>query len=321
MSEQLAFRVARSGLWTDLQSHRPIAEFSYANVPLVLRRIEPTAPPASQTVVLASLETHVAATLHQGRDLTSARDVRAALTLAAGSGAQSQTVTLPSTSAVIAADGTSVTLRFPPYSGIPTGKGPDGKTLTFRPCQLTVSYGAKVRMPEGGPAEPASASIAEGCAGTSAPVATASASPGPSVPRAPTTLAYRSLRALPQKPSLAPAFSLTAPASAVVADPDGRGRLTVFVKTEKTETDPLLPILVVDGAEVAAATRSGASLVQKGSGWALTGAGDYVLQLENLVPGQIVSVGVADVQEDGSEKASAVKLSRTIFGRFAPTKD
>lgn len=274
MSERLAFQVVSAGLWTDLQSVRPIAEFSYGSIPLVLRRIAPTAPPTNQLVLVNAGESGITATLYNGRDLGAAREIRGSLALQSAAG---RTFDLQSTTALVASDGATVTLRFPPVPEV-GGKGSDA----FEPRAVFVDFGL---LPDGGRITPAS---------------------------------YSAIHLVRPKPQPRIAYALSAPAPAVVVDGTGKGRLTVFVREETIDTKPQNPILTVDGAEVLSISKSGVQLNQKGSGWALGGAGEYVLTLDNLVPGQIVQVGVADVGNAGAETSVAAKLPRPIFGRLQP---
>ncbi len=276
MSERLAFQVASAGLWTDLQSIRPIAEYSYGSIPLVLRRVVPTAPPTSQLVLVNAAEAGITMTLYNARDLGAAKEIRGnlALTTAGGGGYD-----LQSTSATVAADGATVTLKFPPIANI-GGTSADA----LKPGAVTVDFGL---LPDGG-----------------------------RIPLA----SYGAVRLVMPKPQPKIAYVLSAPAPAVVVDAAGKGRLTVFVREEKVEAPPQSPILTIEGAEIVAISKGGAQLVQKGSGWTLGGTGEYVLLLDNLVPGQIVQVGVADVGAGGAETSVATKLPRPIFGRLQPAK-
>jgi hypothetical protein len=92
------------------------------------------------------------------------------------------------------------------------------------------------------------------------------------------------------------------------------------VRAEKVDAPPQSPILTVEGAEVVVISKGGVQIVQNGSGWTLAGAGEYVLSLDNLVPGQIVQVGVADVGTGGAETSVATRLSRPIYGRLQAAK-
>lgn len=275
MSEQLAFEVASAGLWTELESIRPISEFSYTNIPIVLRKVQPSLPDKGQTVLLSKGESAVTATLFQGRDLSLARDLRATLEL-------SDKVIVPSNAAKVSADGTSVALSFPLFPAIK--RTADVKEPTVD--KLTLRVGA---MDDGRPL--------------------------------PQEQEYASLRFIEIKPAAAkPAYVLSAPAPAIVVDATGKGRLAIMVKAEKVDTAPAKPTLTVEGAEVVGVARSGANLAATTSGWPLSGAGEYVLTLDNLVPGQSVSVGVVDDKDEGASSIAA-KLTRPIYGRLVPAKE
>ncbi|MGC1470865.1 MAG: hypothetical protein WA793_15925, partial [Sphingorhabdus sp.] len=277
MSERLAFQVASAGLWTDLQSIRPVAEYSYTSVPLVLRRVSPTPPPTAQLVLANVADSGITATLYNGRDLGAAKEIRGSLFLTTKKG---ESYELQSTSATVAADGATITLKFP---AIASNSDLSADGLKLGP--VSVDFGL---LPDGIRIDSA-----------------------------------RYAQVLPATPKAQPkmAFTLSAPAQVVVIDTSGKkGALAVFVRAETVDTPPKNAILTVDGPQVVSISKGGTSLAQKGSGWAFTDPGEYVIQLDNLMAGQNVNVAVSDIGDGGKETVVAAKLTRSVFDQRRPAK-
>jgi hypothetical protein len=297
---RMRYEMVAAPLWTELQSIRPTGQFAFTNIPVTLRKRRPTLPPL-QTALVNFSKNDASVTLAQGRDLGPYRDVR--LTIDAG--AQGR---IAANATAVSANGKAISGTFPPLGrfGIKaTEDRSPAPPVTVKPKT------PKDRSPAAG--EPAVAQeyalllelvTPDGrcpAGGTMSSSSTDTADPATCERRYPVRFYDASA-----SPAASP-FSLGASASGVLSDPrTGTGKVIVLVGAPKGGASAENLRLAVEGAQVAnARTRSGAALVFDGTGWKVTGGGEVLLDLENLIPNTVVKVNL----RDGSTVAGSITLS------------
>jgi hypothetical protein len=310
--EQLAFQVASNTLWTDLQSIRPFPEYSYANIPVVLQRIQPELPSDQQTVFVNVGDSGASVTLFNGRHLKPARELTASLTLTpvtrekkegskeAGAADLKEAFSIPASSVTVSDDGTTITAKFPSFAGISL-REPKNEAVRFDPSKLELTVG---RMEDG------------------RRLVDATVKPKKEKDF-PVTASYDDLRLVPEKKPSEPTivYALDAPAAAILVGPDGKGRLSVQVRKTKADTPVTGLRLKVDGAEVTSLfDQAGAPVHDKGTGWEIAGDGRFTFGFDNLIPGQQVKIAIVSYDGKAETPLGAV-VTKPIYGRLPAAKE
>ncbi|UUL83968.1 hypothetical protein [Sphingomonas qomolangmaensis] len=281
---RLRYQMVAAPLWTELQSVRPTGQFAFTNVPVRLRQRKPALPPKQQVLVnLTSGDSTV--TIPLGQDMLEFR--AAQLMLVEGSGPP-----IPASTATIAANGRSVTGSFQPLArfGIKptadseaTGQA-GGTASTTAGIQRLYQLKLSMTYPNGQCPDDKAIKDGDVCV-QEYPVRFFDAT----------------------KASTTTPFTLGATATGIVADPaKGLGKLIVVVGTSNAAASADKLKLSVEGAQVNTATaRGGSALKLDGNGWKVAGAGEIVLDLENLIPNTVVKVTL----KDGPATAGTVSTS------------
>lgn len=268
------YRMIAAALWTDLLSVRPVGEFAYTRIPLALRTTNRTLP-VDQTALVTYSQAETSVTLSQAQDLIGLQRLRA--TLLDGTNNRS----IAATETTIAADGASVSAKFPPLKRF----GDVAKS----------GYSVELSVEDYGTDDPCNRNP----------------------PPAPATACRKTYSAVvfDGAPTTTSPYSVSATASGIVADGNGKGRLNVSIAQKGT--DPISPklFLRIEGAELSKIdVLRGASVEVKSDGWRITGSGELTLWMENLIPNQVVTISLED---NGTAVPNAVK--KTVLSA-APVK-
>jgi hypothetical protein len=217
-----------------------------------------------------------------GRDLASSRSLSAQLTRS------SDNVTVAATSINPTPDGRGLTVTFPPLSrlGLANYNNFALQLLGHPIC----------------PGEPAGA-------GASGSLPTLCANTYPA------TL-FNATRATPA----ALPYTIEASATGIVASANAQGRLTIAIRRQDgATTPPPAPTaeqaqaglyLQVAGADVARIDSAGL-LTPTGLGWRVTGWGRTTLELENLIPNQVVTLSLREGERTGASITRSIVEQRS----------
>jgi hypothetical protein len=316
---RMRYEMVAAPLWTQLQSIRPTFEFAFTNIPITLRRSTPILPPRQLALLnFSASESNVA--LSQGQDLSPYQDAQLVL-VGAPAGP------IPATATTISPNGRGISATFPPlgrfgiHASEPPAAGsaqvaqpppaharhapaapaaPPAPALPTYTLELRVPHRSKMPWPCDPHAE--AGALAASAVNWRAEDVRADAGAG-------CVLTYpvwlnNSAAAAPGSP-----FSIDASASGIIANPStGTGRLIVTVSRARNAaaTTPQSLFLSVEGAQLASVQiRGGAAVVREAQGWRVTGPGDLVLELENLIPNTLVKVNL----RDGESAAGSVSRS------------
>ncbi|HEY0147649.1 MAG TPA: hypothetical protein VGB70_01450 [Allosphingosinicella sp.] len=311
LREVLAYDVAPNALWTDLQSVRAFGEYSYANIPVVLRKIAPALPPHDQRVLITYAESGAAATLVQGRDLSRTRDLTAELVLAKrGSTADgTDAIKVLATEVKPSSDGRSVSLKFPSYKAFYEQPKDKDAPQPYEPARILLSG---KRLDDG--------------QALTWKVSKDVVSEEP--------IRYESLFVTAKAPEAAAALSyaLAAPAAGILVGPDGKGQLAVHVQLLDPTKKAKNLRLMVKGAQVVSMSGSASA---EDFGWKINSAGRYTLALESLLPGQEVELSLVEftppqlIDEDNpaagfkphKEAPVAQSIKKLVYARMVAGKE
>lgn len=265
------YRIVGAGLWTDLISTRPAGEFAFTRIPITLRTIDRRLPPA-QVALVTYTKTDTSVSLTQGQDLVGLQKLRAALI----DSKSDRRIT--ATDTAVSADGMTVSARFPPLERF----GKPEEAL----------YGLELSVENFDPKD--------------APCHTSQTiSPKPNR----CVELYRVAIFNGSAPAATSPFSVSATASGIVTDSNGRGRLNIAIAQKPDQTFSSKLYLRIEGAEIARIdTLRGAALEVKPEGWRVTSPGELTIWLENLIPNQVVKVSLED---DG--KAVPGTVEKTVI--------
>ncbi|HTU12230.1 MAG TPA: hypothetical protein VMG08_15170 [Allosphingosinicella sp.] len=322
---RMRYEMVAAPLWTQLQSIRPTLEFAFTNVPITLRELSPTLPPR-QLALLNFGQNESGVTLTQGQDLAGLADVQLVLI-------GSQEGAIPATTTTVSPNGRAISATFPPL-------GRFGITASQRPtaaAPTTAAAGARTRGRSRAGEAPAARSTAppptyvlELRVPRRPRMPRPCASPLPSAEDNSSLALWRSgevrledgacFLSYPvwlvnaSAPASTSPFSIDASASGIIANPaTGTGRLIVTItRSGNVATPPETLFLSVEGAQlVSAQVRGGAAVAREGRGWRVTGPGDLILELENLIPNTLVKVNLRDGE------TSAGSVSRSVIAAVA----
>jgi hypothetical protein len=255
---KLAFEVASNALWSDLQAIRPFPEYSYANIPLVLRKIVPTPPPVEQRVLLSYAATGASTTIGHGSHLAAASGLSAKLQLAPPGGGTG-TVDILATETKVSADGTSVSIKFPAYESLLKPE-----EVGHKPARIVVNFGR--------------------------------AADGRNIGSQTYSSIFQPLEAPKPAAKDTPKYAVESPAAAILTNGQGTGRLSVLVRNKGTKAATNV-LLTISGAEVIQVLDDGGRKVPATEfGWDIAGTGRYTVEFANLMPGQTVRFGVIDLE-------------------------
>lgn len=290
------YRTVASGLWTDLQALRPLGEFAFTRVPLKLRTAA-IRYPANQTALVTLSAASTSTALYQGEDLALLKKKPDMMLVGAD-------LDIAATEVTTGADGRSISAKFPALNTF----GVSSKDTAFN-LKLVIEADDKDacdRQRETVTSESAeSRQVSKDTASFDATRKTC-------------TIRYKVKLDDSVSPTAPPVYKLAASASGIIAGPDGNGKLIVTItpasKAKQDKPASAAYYLRVVGADVTNVT--GGNVASDENGRKITGPGEFVLSLSNLIPNQQVTIALEGVNGESAPP----KLEKTVIAGAAEKK-